>query len=259
MDSASIEELAKVLYLPSDEELAIDAQETYFHAHFSDNPGTYFALADEDGHLKVDEAGNPIFDPVAIKAYERDLQQIYDKVFRESAKAKPRRKLRFNDLGLKLTEVCTLHPMPVVKKAPSKLIDESNRFPFEIARSLLYDLRYAAKLAQNDAQEYNRLAALQNSRVGISYLGATALTLSMMAASFFGAYFGMGLAVDEGINKAKKEFREETDMAINRARDELREELDDAVSDYSWGYLRRSIAPEQNDGKKIEDKLGQQD
>jgi len=248
MASETLEELAKVHHLPSDEELALDAQETLFYAHFRDNPGGYFALIDKEGHLMVDDSGAPIFDPVALKAYEQDLQQMYDKIFRERTSAKPRRRFKFNDLGLKLAEVCIEHPMPIVETIPSHINEESNHFPFKIARALSYDLRYAAKLAQNDAQEYKRLVALQKPKFRTSTSGAIALSLSMMAASFAGAFLGMGLAVDQGIDRAKTEFRQETNRAINQAKDELRDELDDAVEDYSWGYFRpRRSQPASNE------------
>ncbi|MBW3018821.1 hypothetical protein KY329_01375 [Candidatus Woesearchaeota archaeon] len=240
MASETLEARAKVHDLPPDDKLGLVAEDTRFYSYFHKRPNTCFALFDEEGLPVMDSDNTPVFDRGAVRAYEKDLNEIYRRVFRKATGAKPSRTLHFNELGLELADVCLAKPIPVVGRVETRGVHDSNRFPGEIARALTFDLRYAAKLALDDAESYKRKGYR-----GISYTGAVVMSFFMMLAAATGAYIGMSLAVDKGIDRVRTELRKGTDEAINKARTELREELDDAVDDYGWNYFRQNSSREQ--------------
>jgi len=222
-----LEEIAKLHRFPDADELGLDALDTEFCAYFKDRPGAFFALVDGGQIVFNDET--PVFDKGAVRAYERDLQRAYDSVMKRRSR-KPVRKMRFGTLGLKLPEICLSNPMPVMQKVSA----ESDIFPSEYARALIYDLRYAAKLALEDA-------SVNPAKLRVGFAGAAALSLSMFIAAFAGAYLGMGLAVNEGIDRAKTEFRQETNYALNRAEDQIRSAVDNAARTYGFFPTGHSV------------------
>jgi len=234
MGLKSLEEMARLQGLPTVEALGLEAMETDLYLHYKQHPGEYLVLADADGFALLDRQGDPFFDKEGLDAYHRDIQGIYDIVFEERTGERPERNLSYSEVGFRLVETCIDNPLPVISRIPADIKDESDLFPIDIARALVYDMRYAAKLAEDDAKEYLKKPKMVRTKVSLA--GAAALSVSMMLASFIGTFFGVSYAVDYELENVKTELRQEANKAINQARRELREEIDDAVIDYTFGH-----------------------
>lgn len=166
----TLDKLARDLALPED--VGLSLLDTRFLKYFAERPGSFFYSASG-------------FDPVGIALYEKDIQDFYDSRFSRMTGGLPSGRIRFEDEGFMMRDYARNADIPVVYDNGAASPITSVGF-FKV---LEYDLRRAAKLADDAAAAYGLSSGKRKAKLGLGgYVGVFLCSVAASVGALFGAY-----------------------------------------------------------------------